>query len=235
LKNVLVTGCAGFIGWKVAESLLDQNINVVCIDNINDYYDPRLKEWRLSNLEDKDSGSDAKGHFHFHHGDIGNFEAVKAAFKDSKIDAVINLGARAGVRASVEDPWVHLDTNTKGTLNLLEYCKDFGVKKLVLASTSSLYGFNGMPFKETQRTDTPSAPYSATQQGAEALCYSYHYLYALAISIPRHFTVYGPAGRPDMSIFIFVKNIDNGMPITVFGDGKQTRISPISMTSPMVH
>ncbi len=223
MKNVLVTGCGGFIGSKVAESLLDQNINVVGIDNINDYYDPRLKEWRLSNLKNRDSGSDDRGHFRFHRSDIGNFEAVKAVFKDSEIDAVINLAARAGVRASVEDPWVYLDTNTKGTLNLLECCKDFGVKKFVLASTSSLYGFNEMPFKETQRTDTPLAPYSATKKGAEALCYSYHYLHGLDISIPRYFTVYGPAGRPDMSIFIFVKNIDNGMPITVFGDGKQTR------------
>jgi UDP-glucuronate 4-epimerase len=223
MKTVLVTGCAGFIGWKVAGSLLDQNINVVGIDNINDYYDQRLKEWRLSNLKHKDSGSESGGRFLFYRSDIGNFETVKAVFGDSKIDAVINLAARAGVRASLEDPWVYLDTNTKGTLNLLECCKDFGVKKFVLASTSSLYGFNEMPFKETQRTDMPLAPYSATKKGAEALCYSYHYLYALDISIPRYFTVYGPAGRPDMSIFIFIKNIDNGFPITVFGDGKQKR------------
>jgi len=139
------------------------------------------------------------------------------------LDAVINLAARAGVRASVEDPWAYLDTNTKGTLNLLECCKEFGVKKFVLASTSSLYGFNEMPSRETDRTDTPLAPYSATKKGAEVFCFSYHYLFGLDISIPRYFTVYGPAGRPDMSIFIFIKNIDNGLPITVFGDGKQKR------------
>ena len=216
MKTVLVTGCAGFIGWKVSERLLEENMAVVGIDNINDYYDPRLKQWRLDQLK-------AKSHFIFHQCDISNYSEVKSVFSKNNIDAVINLAARAGVRASVEDPWVYLDTNTKGTLNLLECCKNFGAKKFIMASTSSLYGFNEMPFKETQRTDTPLAPYSATKKGAEVLCYSYHYLYGLDISIPRYFTVYGPAGRPDMSIFIFIKNIDNGIPITVFGDGKQTR------------
>jgi nucleoside-diphosphate-sugar epimerase len=223
MKTILVTGCAGFIGWKVADKLLDKDMDVVGIDNINDYYDPRLKDWRLSKLKGKVSGSEGTGKFHFHRCDIGNYHEVKSVFTEYTIDAVINLAARAGVRASVEDPWVYLDTNTKGTLNLLECCKNFGTKKFVLASTSSLYGFNEMPFRETQQTDTPLAPYSATKKGAEVLCYSYHYLYRLDISIPRYFTVYGPAGRPDMSIFIFIKNIDNGIPITVFGDGKQTR------------
>jgi len=216
LDTVLVTGCAGFIGWKVADKLLEEGKTVVGVDNINDYYDPFLKEWRLSQLKPK------RG-FVFYQSDIGNFSDVKRIFSGHKIDAVINLAARAGVRTSVLDPWVYLDTNTKGTLNLLECCKDFGAGKFVLASTSSLYGFNEMPFTETQKTDTPLAPYSATKKGAEVLCYSYHYLHGLDISIPRYFTVYGPAGRPDMSIFIFIKNIDNGIPITVFGDGKQTR------------
>jgi nucleoside-diphosphate-sugar epimerase len=225
MKTVLVTGCAGFIGWKVAEKLLDKGINVIGIDNINDYYDPRLKDWRLQKLKVKSEQFKVEKNrgLTFEKCDIGDFTAVKKIFSRHKVDAVINLAARAGVRASVEDPWVYLDTNTKGTLNLLECCKDFGTKKFVLASTSSLYGFNEMPFRETQRTDTPLAPYSATKKGAEVLCYSYHYLYGLDISIPRYFTVYGPAGRPDMSIFIFIKNIDNGIPITVFGDGTQTR------------
>lgn len=225
MNTVLVTGCAGFIGWKVSESLLEKNITVVGIDSINDYYDPRLKEWRLLKLRAKSEESriNKKIEFNFHQCDIGNFGAVKQVFSNHQLDAVINLAARAGVRASVEDPWVYLDTNTKGTLNLLECCKEFGVKKFVLASTSSLYGFNEMPFRETDKTDTPLAPYSATKKGAEVLCYSYHYLYGLDISIPRYFTVYGPAGRPDMSIFIFIKNIDNAIPITVFGDGKQKR------------
>ena len=225
MKNVLVTGCAGFIGWKVAEKLLAENINVVGIDNMNDYYDTKLKEWRLQQLKVKSEKSKVEKdiEFFFKKSDIGNFDEIKKIFSSHKIDAVINLAARAGVRASVEDPWIYLDTNTKGTLNLLECCKDFGVKKFVLASTSSLYSFNEMPFRETDRTDSPLAPYSATKKAAEALCYSYHYLYNLDISIPRYFTVYGPAGRPDMSIFIFIKNIDNSIPITVFGDGKQKR------------
>jgi UDP-glucuronate 4-epimerase len=216
LKTVLVTGCAGFIGWKVSEKLLEENMNVVGIDNLNDYYDPGLKEWRLSSINKNQN-------FSLNVLDISEYEPLRKPFSENKIDAVINLAARAGVRASLEDPWVYLDTNIKGTLNLLERCKEFGVHKFVLASTSSLYGLNKMPFRETDRTDSPLAPYSATKKGAEVLCYSYHYIYGLDISIPRYFTVYGPAGRPDMSIFIFIKNIDNGIPITVFGDGKQQR------------
>jgi UDP-glucuronate 4-epimerase len=216
LNKILVTGCAGFIGCKVSEKLLEENIGVVGVDNMNDYYDMKLKLWRLDQLKKNNQ-------FVFHQRDIGNFQEVKTIFANHQLDAVINLAARAGVRASVEDPWAYLDTNTKGTLNLLECCKEFGVKKFVLASTSSLYGFNEMPSRETDRTDTPLAPYSATKKGAEVFCFSYHYLFGLDISIPRYFTVYGPAGRPDMSIFIFIKNIDNGLPITVFGDGKQKR------------
>ena len=216
MKTVLVTGCAGFIGWKVSEQLLDKNTSVIGIDNLNDYYDPKLKQWRLNTLKGKEG-------FSFREIDIADFSSLKSVFSGTPIDAVVNLAARAGVRASVEDPWAYLDTNTKGTLNLLECCKDFGTKKFVLASTSSLYGLNEMPFRETYKTDEPLAPYSATKKGAEALCYSYHYLFGIDISIPRYFTVYGPAGRPDMSIFIFIKNIDTGVPITVFGDGKQKR------------
>lgn len=221
MKTIMVTGCAGFIGWKVSERLLEENIHVVGVDNLNDYYDPTLKEWRLSALRAKSEELGAQ--LFFHHGDISDFDAVKQIFIQHKPDAVINLAARAGVRASVEDPWVYLDTNVKGTLNLLECCNVFEVKKFVLASTSSLYGLNEMPFKETDRTDSPLAPYSATKKSAEVLCFSYHYLNGIDISIPRYFTVYGPAGRPDMSIFIFIRNIDNGVPITVFGDGSQKR------------
>ena len=215
-KTVLVTGCAGFIGWKVSEKLLADNVTVVGVDNMNDYYDKKLKTWRLGALQRSDQ-------FIFHQVDIGRYEDVKNLFEHHQLDAVVNLAARAGVRASVADPWAYLDTNTKGTLNLLECCKESGVKKFVLASTSSLYGFNKMPFRETDSTDTPLAPYSATKKGAEVFCFSYHYLFGLDVSIPRYFTVYGPAGRPDMSIFIFIKNIDNGVPITVFGDGTQKR------------
>jgi nucleoside-diphosphate-sugar epimerase len=216
MKTILITGCAGFIGWKVSEQLLGEKNRVIGIDNLNDYYDPGLKAWRLQSLEKNPL-------FSFRKNDITEYSSLKEIFSEANVDAVINLAARAGVRASVIDPWVYLDTNMKGTLNLLECCKEFNVNKFVLASTSSLYGFNEMPFVEDSRTDTPLAPYSATKKGAEALCYSYHYLYGIDISIPRYFTVYGPAGRPDMSIFIFIKNIDNHIPIPVFGDGKQKR------------
>ena len=246
MKTIVVTGCAGFIGWKVAERLLENGHLVIGVDNMNDYYDPQLKEWRLNQLRVKSQKSElsppthpspSRGegegggesselrdpNFSFYKCDIADFNAVKTVFANHKIDAVINLAARAGVRASVEDPWAYLDTNVKGTLNLLECCKNSGVKKFVLASTSSIYGLNAVPFKETDNTDHPLAPYSATKKGAEALCYSYHYLSGIDVSIPRYFTVYGPAGRPDMSIFKFIKNIDNNRAIPVFGDGKQKR------------
>ncbi|GAB4416503.1 MAG: SDR family NAD(P)-dependent oxidoreductase [Thermodesulfovibrionales bacterium] len=216
MKTILVTGCAGFIGCKVSEKLLETGYSVVGIDNMNDYYDPRLKEWRLKELR-------VQNDFIFHQGDIGDFGKVRTIFANHKIDAVINLAARAGVRASVEDPWVYLDTNVKGTLNLLECCREFGVRKFVLASTSSIYGLNAVPFTESDNTDHPLAPYSATKKAAEVLCYTYHYLYGIDISIPRYFTVYGPAGRPDMSCFKFIKNIDTGRLIPVYGDGKQKR------------
>jgi nucleoside-diphosphate-sugar epimerase len=215
-KNILVTGCAGFIGWKVAQLLLEMDKKVIGVDNINNYYDPSLKRWRLKSLKNYPD-------FSFYRVDIGNYKRMKEIFKENKIDAVINLAARAGVRASVENPWVYLDTNIKGTLNLLECSKDHKVKKFILASTSSIYASLDMPFKETSKTDTPLAPYSATKKGAEAICHAYHYLYDIDITIVRYFTVYGPAGRPDMSIFKFIKNMDANKPIPVFGDGNQTR------------
>lgn len=222
MNNILVTGCCGFIGYKVSELLLNQGSPVIGIDNMNDYYDPRLKEWRLKQLRVK--SEKLRVSFSFHQCDIADFNAVKTVFATHKIDAVINLAARAGVRASVKDPWAYLDTNLKGTLNLLECCKTNDVKKFVLASTSSVYGDNKkMPFSVSDNTDHPLAPYSATKKGAEVMCYSYNYLYGIDTTVLRYFTVYGPAGRPDMSIFRFIKNIDIGKPIPVFGDGRQKR------------
>jgi len=216
MKTVVVTGCAGFIGWMVSRRLLESGYAVLGIDNMNDYYDPRLKQWRLKGLEVHDA-------FIFHNADIGDFNRVRTIFADHKIDAVINLAAMAGVRTSVENPWAYLDTNVKGTLNLLECCREFGINKFVFASTSSIYGLNAVPFRESDSTDRPLAPYSATKKAAEVLCYTYHYLYGIDITIPRYFTVYGPAGRPDMSYFKFIKNIDTGRTIPVYGDGRQKR------------
>lgn len=224
MSTFLVTGCAGFIGWMVSKKLLDSGHAVLGLDNLNDYYDPRLKEWRLRNLAGHDR-------FLFQRMDIADHAELRKVMVPQEIErklggpveAVINLAARAGVRASVEDPWVYLDTNVKGTLNLLECCKEYGIRKFVLASTSSIYGLNDMPFRETDNTDRPLAPYSATKKAAEAMCYTYHFLHGIDVSIPRYFTVYGPAGRPDMSIFRFIRNIDTGKAIPVFGDGKQKR------------
>lgn len=213
---ILVTGAAGFIASKVSEKLLSDGHQVVGIDNLNDYYDVRLKEWRLRTL-----GS--YQHFKFIHDDIINYEVIESLFKKYQFDAVFNLAARAGVRASVKDPWSYYDTNVKGTLNLLECCKKYKVNTFILASTSSLYGETETPFKVENRTDTVLSPYAASKKAAEVLCHSYHYLYNINVSIPRYFTVYGPAGRPDMSCFKFMIKIDRGEAIDVYGDGMQAR------------
>ena len=216
--HVLVTGVAGFIASRVAEFLLDEGHSVVGLDNINDAYDQRLKNWRLARLEDR-SG------FTFHHLDICDREALDGqAFGASKFDAVINLAARAGVRQSVEDPFVYADTNFHGTLNLLDLCHRHGVPKFVLASTSSLYGaHNEMPYREDADTNRPLSPYAASKKAAEAMCYTYHYLHGLDVTVFRYFTVYGPAGRPDMAPFRFTQWIAEGKPVIVFGDGTQSR------------
>ena len=215
-QTVLVTGAAGFIGWKTAKMLLEGGFNVVGIDNMNHYYDVKLKEWRKKDLEKYEN-------FRFFEVDIENLGALKVLFDSFEFDAVINLAARAGVRYSMENPHVYLQTNAQGTLNLLEMMKDKGIKKMVLASTSSLYAGQPMPFKETLPVNTPISPYAASKKAAEVMAYTYHYLYNMDISVVRYFTVYGPAGRPDMSIFRFIKWIDEGTPIKLFGDGSQAR------------
>ncbi len=212
----LVTGSSGFIGWRVSQMLLERGDTVVGVDNMNNAYDPALKEWRLSTLLPRDR-------FAFHREDILDRGAMEKLFDEHAFDAVINLAARAGVRASVEDPWIYYETNVTGTLNLLECCRTRGVKKFVLASTSSLYGLGGIPFREDDRTSRVLSPYAASKKAAEVLCVTYHYLHGLDISIPRFFTVYGPGGRPDMSIFIFIDRIARGLPIRIYGDGSQSR------------
>ena len=215
--NILVTGSAGFIGYKVSEKLLERGDQVVGIDNINDYYDPRLKEWRLRKLQKIEN-------FIFFKEDITNYETLERLFKSHPFDAIINLAARAGVRASLENPWIYYDTNVSGTLNLLECCRRYGVKKFVVASTSSLYGAdNPLPFHEDANTNRPLSPYAASKKAAETLCFTYHYLYGIDVTMLRYFTVYGPAGRPDMSLFRFTKWISEEQPVIIYGDGKQDR------------
>jgi nucleoside-diphosphate-sugar epimerase len=216
MEYYLVTGIAGFIGWRVGEFLLKEGKAVLGVDNLNDAYDVTLKYWRLNELKKVEK-------FKFYQIDITNFQALKTLFETYSISAVIHLAARAGVRASLENPWIYVDSNITGTLNLLELMKDFGVKKMVLASTSSIYAGQSPPFHEDLKVDTPLSPYAATKKGAELLSYTYHHLYGLDISVVRYFTVYGPAGRPDMSIFRFIKWIYEEKPIKIFGDGTQAR------------
>ena len=215
MKKVLLTGAAGFIGAKTAEKLLAQNIEVVGIDNLNDYYPVDLKRQRLSGLQHPK--------FQFHNIDIENKSALVNLFNDHQFDVVFNLAARAGVRYSMENPDIYMSTNAQGTLNILECMRSHKVPKLVLASTSSLYAGQAMPFKEDLAVNTPISPYAASKKAAEVMSYSYHYLYGIDVSIVRYFTVYGPAGRPDMSPYIFADKLIKGEELPVYGDGNQSR------------
>ena len=218
MARYLVTGVAGFIGSRTAEILLDEGHRLVGVDNLSDVYDLRVKEYRLGRLRGR-SG------FRFERLDIADRSALETAgLRDEGFDGVLNLAARAGVRASVENPWVYLETNTIGTLNLLEFCRSRGISKFVLASTSSIYGAHGsMPCHEDQDTSRPISPYAASKKAAEALCHSFHFLHGLDVTVLRYFTVYGPAGRPDMSVFRFTQGIREGRPIRVYGDGSMSR------------
>ncbi|HMZ07294.1 MAG TPA: GDP-mannose 4,6-dehydratase [Anaerolineales bacterium] len=216
MANYLVTGAAGFIGSHTSHKLLEQGHTVVGIDNVNDAYDPRMKEYRLKKLQ-------ALPGFKFHRRDISEKSCIEL-FKDEKLDGVIHLAARAGVRYSVENPWVFLESNVTGTLNMLEVCRQYGCKKIVMASTSSIYGENPQyPTPETASSSEPMQPYAASKKGAEALVHSYHHLFGIDATVVRYFTVYGPAGRPDLAIFRFVKWIMEGEPIRINGDGNQSR------------
>lgn len=243
MAKYLVTGVAGFIASRTAEMLIEAGHEVVGIDNLNDYYDVRLKYYRLSEIA-KASGASAgivealdksfrestqppadweAGRFRFIQLDIEDKGAVLELFKEHKFDAVLNLAARAGVRYSMENPDVYMTTNAMGTLHLMDAMKATGVEKLVLASTSSLYAGQPMPFAETLPVNSPISPYAASKKAAEMMAYSYSYLYDLDVSVVRYFTVFGPCGRPDMCIFRFTNWIDAGVPIELFGDGSQSR------------
>jgi UDP-glucuronate 4-epimerase len=220
-ERYLLTGCAGFIASKVADRLLEAGHMVVGVDNLNDAYDPRLKQWRLAQLQPRKN-------FRFHHLDITDRAALGRLFAaggaQPPFDAVLNLAARAGVRPSVGNPWIYYQANCEGTLNLLDMCRRSGVRKFLLASSSSVYGkHNQAPYSEDTDTNRPLSPYAASKKAAETLAFSYHHLHGIDISIPRYFTVYGPAGRPDMNVFRFVRRIAEGEPIIVFGDGSQSR------------
>jgi UDP-glucuronate 4-epimerase len=227
MANYFVTGAAGFITARVVEMLLDEGHTVLGVDNMNDAYDVRMKRWRLERLMQRPN-------FTFYQLDIsdrGQLEkAVQQEFGQNRnsqklpFDAVINLAARAGVRQSLENPWVYVETNMTGTLNLLEICRQYGIPKFILASTSSVYGADApLPTPETADSDRPLQPYAASKKGAEALCHAYHFLYGIDVTVFRYFTVYGPAGRPDMVMFRFAQWISEEKPVRLNGDGEQTR------------
>lgn len=217
MAPVLVTGAAGFIGAKVVELLLEDGREIVGIDNLNDAYDPRLKHWRLEKLIDRAA-------FEFVQLDIADRGQLAAFLEGRAFAAVINLAARAGVRPSIEDARPYVKANVVGAMNLLDAAIASGVGKFVQASTSSLYGLdNDLPFQESADITRPLSPYAATKGAAELLAHSYHHLHGLDVTVLRYFTVYGPAGRPDMSIFRFVQWIAEGKPVVLYGDGTQRR------------
>ncbi len=216
-NRYLVTGCGGFIGSQVVRLLLERGHAVVGIDNCNNAYDPRLKRLRLKHLENRPQ-------FTFVEADITDPQQLAAVFRgESPFAGVLNLAARAGVRPSVVDPLIYYETNTLGTLHLLELTRRAGVKKFVLASTSSVYGASDVPFSEDETIVRPLSPYAASKLAAESLAYTYHHLHGIDVTVLRYFTVYGPAGRPDMSVFRFIRWLATGQPLTVYGDGQQRR------------
>ncbi len=218
MSRYLVTGAAGFIARAVIQRLSAAGHTVVGVDNLNDSYDPRLKEWRLQQL------SGLPG-FTFIKDDICRSEFFQELTENQpSFDAVIHLAARAGVRQAVEIPEVYLQTNAAGTLNLLEWCRKSGTGKIVLASTSSIYGANP-PLPTTEEADSchPLQIYAASKKAAEVMAYTYHHLYGLDATIVRFFTVYGPAGRPDMVMFRFTRWIAEGDTVSITGDGSQMR------------
>jgi UDP-glucuronate 4-epimerase len=216
MAHYLVTGAAGFIGAHTSEFLIRDGHTVTGVDNLNEAYDPRIKEYRLGRLQTLPG-------FTFHRLDISQ-KSIIDHFKDERFAGVINLAARAGVRASVKDPWTYVNSNMIGSLNMLELCRATGTKKFIVASTSSIYGEDPpYPTPESASSSEPLQPYAASKKGAEAMAHAYHYLHGLDVSVVRFFTVYGPAGRPDLSIFRFVQWISEGRPVRVYGDGEQSR------------
>jgi len=213
----LVTGGAGFIGSSVTDRLLARGDSVVCLDNFDEYYSPAIKRRNLEGaLKDKN--------FKLIEGDIRDLDLLKGIFASEGIDMIFHPAARAGVRPSIVDPMLYEDVNIKGTMNLLEMCKEHKTKGFIFASSSSVYGKNKkVPFSESDSVDNPISPYAATKKACELICYTYHHLYNINVTCLRFFTVYGPRQRPEMAIHKFTRLIDEGKPIPMFGDGLSKR------------
>ena len=217
MKNILVTGAAGFIGFHLSNYLLKKNEQVFGIDDLNNYYDVNLKLARLEQLQKQPN-------FHFYQTSLANRETMAKLFAETKFDVVVNLAAQAGVRYSIENPHAYIDSNIVGFTNILEGCRHSKVNHLVFASSSSVYGANTkMPFSTHDPVEHPISLYAATKKTNELLAHTYSHLYNLPTTGLRFFTVYGPWGRPDMALFMFTKAIVTGQPINVFNLGKMQR------------
>ena len=216
-NRVLITGAAGFIGFHLSMRLLKNGCHVAGIDNLNPYYDVKLKEARLEKLTSFEN-------FSFYKTDISDKKSLEAIFNNTKFDVVVNLAAQAGVRYSIENPHAYVDSNIVGFVNLLECCRHNDVKHLVFASSSSVYGANTkMPFSVHNNVDHPVSLYAATKKANELISHTYSHLYGMACTGLRFFTVYGPWGRPDMALFLFTKAILEEKPIKVFNHGRMQR------------
>jgi len=216
MAHYLVTGAAGFIGWRTSEMLLAEGHTVVGLDSLNTYYDVRVKRWRLAQLE-------AHDHFSFVAADLAEKAALEQVLADNSFDAVIHLAAQAGVRHSWIAPADFQQANAVGLVNMLRAMESSSTRKLVLASTSSLYAGQPLPWREINDVSRPATPYAASKLAAEALAWTWHLQYGFDVSVVRYFTVYGPAGRPDMAPFRFVEAVLRGSPLPLFGDGSQSR------------
>ena len=219
--SILVTGAAGFIGYHLTKKLLLEDNTVIGVDNLNDYYDPNLKKSRLDNLNSIDN---TKGNFLFYKKDIADKENLLDLFKENHIDYVINLAAQAGVRYSLKNPKAYINSNILGFSNILELCREFKIKHLLYASSSSVYGGDKrMPFSESYGANHPVSLYAATKRSNELMAHCYSHLFDLPSTGLRFFTVYGPWGRPDMALFLFTKAILENKPIEVFNNGNMQR------------
>ena len=219
MRTILVTGGAGFIGSHLCEQLLGDGVHVIGLDNFDNFYDPNIKIKNIEVIAKKFPDL-----FELVTGDIRNPQHLKEILQKNKVDFVIHLAARAGVRPSISDPLLYQDVNIRGTNVLLEACKEHGVKNFIFASSSSVYGENQrVPFTEKDLDIQPISPYGATKRAGELLCYSYHHLYGMNIACLRIFTAYGPRQRPEMAIHKFTRLIDQGEKIPIYGDGSSRR------------
>ena len=217
VTNILITGAAGFIGSHLSERLLQEGSRIICLDNLDTFYDPQLKRENLKPLL-------ANNNFTMIEGDIRDLKLLTDIFEGNRIDIIVHIAARAGVRPSIIEPLLYYDVNVRGTNNLLEMAKNYHVKKFIFASSSSVYGENKkVPFSEDDNVDYPISPYAATKKAGELISFTYHHLYGIPVSCLRFFTVYGPRQRPEMAIHKFTRLIYEGKSIPVYGDGTSRR------------